>query len=67
LACPECGSDWQTGWSEGAGADFETPDYEELLEQEFGERPPVPPFSRLKAIAVGLLALLLGVLIAGVF
>ncbi len=67
LACPDCGSDWNTGWSEGAEVDWETPDYDELLESEFGEKKPVPPSSRVKTIAVAALAVLLGLLLVGVF
>lgn len=36
--CPHCGSDKNTGWSEGAEfSDLESPDYEEILENEFWE------------------------------
>ena len=35
--CPHCGSDKNTGWSEGAEfTDLETPDYDEIVENEFG-------------------------------
>ncbi|MCF0216751.1 MAG: zinc-ribbon domain-containing protein [Fibrobacteraceae bacterium] len=35
--CRHCGSDMNTGWAEGADfTDLETPDYEEILENEFG-------------------------------
>lgn len=35
--CPHCGSDADTGWKEGAEfTDLETPDYDEILENEFG-------------------------------
>ena len=34
--CPHCGSDKDTGWSEGAEfTDLETPDYDEIVENEF--------------------------------
>ena len=41
-ACPECGSDEQTGWSDKAYADNlglpdEEFDYNEFVEQEFGK------------------------------
>ena len=37
--CPHCGSDKDTGWSEGAEfTDLETPDYDEIVENEFGEK-----------------------------
>ena len=65
-SCPECGSDWDTGWAENAGADWESPDYEELREQEFGEKPTPPPLSRLKILAFAALALLLGLLLVGI-
>jgi len=43
-ACPDCGSDEQTGWSEAAAAaDLGLPDesfdYAKLVEEEFGGRP----------------------------
>ena len=35
--CPHCGSDKNTGWSEGAEfTDLEAPDYDEIVENEFG-------------------------------
>lgn len=44
-ACPECGSDYQTGWSDRADADRlglpdEEFDYNEFVEQEFGGKDP---------------------------
>ena len=37
--CPHCGSDKNTGWSESAEfTDLETPDYDEIVENEFGEK-----------------------------
>lgn len=46
-ACPECGSDEQTGWSEEAAADgLDLPDekfdYEDYVQREFGAKSPVP-------------------------
>ena len=46
-ACPECGSDEETGWSEAAGTDGlglpdEKFDYDEVVRQEFGKKGPVP-------------------------
>ena len=46
-ACPECGSDEQTGWSEEAHVDgLDLPeekfDYEDFVEREFGSKSPVP-------------------------
>jgi len=42
-ACPDCGSDEQTGWSEtAAAADLGLPDdsfdYDKFIAEEFGER-----------------------------
>jgi hypothetical protein len=47
LACPKCGSDEETGWSEEARVDNlglpeEDFDYKDFVEREFGERNPVP-------------------------
>lgn len=41
LACPECGSDYETGWSEDAAAQrLDLPDdnfdYDEFVKEEFG-------------------------------
>lgn len=37
IFCRHCGSDKNTGWAEGAEfANEELPDYEEILENEFG-------------------------------
>lgn len=37
-SCRHCGSDKNTGWKDGAEfADEELPDYDEILENEFGE------------------------------
>jgi RNA polymerase subunit RPABC4/transcription elongation factor Spt4 len=63
-ACPECGADEQTGWSERAAAqrlgipDDEDFDYDEFVKEEFGEkksttRPPIGWFWWV--VAVGLL------------
>ncbi len=46
-ACPECGSDEQTGWSEEArtselGLPEEEFDYHEFVRQEFGKEGPRP-------------------------
>ena len=46
-ACPECGSDDQTGWSEEAGSGgLDLPDedfnYDEYVKREFGKEGPVP-------------------------
>jgi hypothetical protein len=46
-ACPECGSDEQTGWSEAAetgGLDLpdQNFDYNDFVKREFGGETPVP-------------------------
>lgn len=46
-ACPECGADEQTGWSEAAEADGldlpdENFDYDDYVKREFGAKSPVP-------------------------
>ena len=46
-ACPACGSDDSTGWSEAAQADNlglpdETFDYDEFVAREFGGKKPIP-------------------------
>ena len=46
-ACPECGSDEQTGWSteaETGGLDLpeEQFDYDDFVKREFGAKSPVP-------------------------
>jgi hypothetical protein len=46
-ACPECGSDEETGWSEAAetgGVDLpdEEFDYDDFVKKEFGSTSPVP-------------------------
>lgn len=46
-ACPACGSDEETGWSEETYADgLDLPeekfDYDDFVEREFGSRKPVP-------------------------
>ena len=46
-ACPECGSDEQTGWSDDAasgGIDLpgEPFDYDDFVKREFGKPGPVP-------------------------
>lgn len=48
--CPHCGSDANTGWKEGAEfTDLETPDYDEILENEFGDDPDSPYAKKKKA------------------
>lgn len=45
LCCPECGSDYETGWSdEATGQRLRLPDedfdYDEFVKEEFGEQKP---------------------------
>lgn len=66
ISCKECGSDTKTGWSEGAeNSDLEMPDYDEILENEFGSRK--KGRSRiLTTIVGGILVLVLLVVFSGV-
>ena len=46
-ACPECGADERTGWSEaartdGLGLPDENFDYDDFVKREFGDKRPVP-------------------------
>jgi hypothetical protein len=46
-ACPECGSDEQTGWSDaaqgsGLGLPDEEFDYDRFVQREFGGKRPIP-------------------------
>ena len=46
-ACPECGSDEQTGWSEESASEgLDLPeekfDYDDFVQREFGKKGPVP-------------------------
>ena len=55
--CPHCGSDKDTGWSEGAEfTDLETPDYDEILENEFGDDPDSPYAKKKKANPLAIVA-----------
>lgn len=45
-ACPHCGSDSKTGWSEGAEfSDLDLPDYDEIVENETGKVKKKNPFA----------------------
>ncbi|WP_298769216.1 zinc ribbon domain-containing protein [uncultured Fibrobacter sp.] len=53
--CPHCGSDADTGWKEGAEfTDLETPDYDEIVENEFGEKKKANPLAIAAAAIVAL-------------
>ena len=55
--CPHCGSDANTGWKEGAEfTDLETPDYDEILENEFGDDPNSPYAKKKKASPLAIAA-----------
>ena len=61
-ACPECGSDERTGWSEDAASgDPDLPDkefnYDEFVEREFGPEPARPRQVPIFLWVLGLLAL----------
>jgi len=68
-ACPECGSDEQTGWSEqavasGLGLPDDSFDYDRFVREEFGERQAVPdrPAWRWWVAAALVLLILAGIL-----
>lgn len=59
IRCRHCGSDARTGWSEDAESSlWELPDYDEILENEFGKEKSRRS-SKAKAVAVGALAVIL--------
>lgn len=68
LACPDCGSDYETGWSERAYAQrLDLPDdefdYDEFVKEEFGnkEKPRFRKFGALWIIvAIGVALIFLG-------
>ncbi|MDY6284910.1 MAG: zinc-ribbon domain-containing protein [Hallerella sp.] len=64
--CPHCGSDSETGWKEGAeSADLELPDYDEIVENEFGQKK--KSSSRIaSAIIGGILAVVLLIVFTGI-
>ncbi len=71
-ACPSCGSDEETGWSEDTYLDgIDLPDeseYEELKEKEFGERSTgIRPVSWAGLVGLLLLLLFLFGLLRGLF
>lgn len=58
LNCKACGSDAKTGWAKNAeNADLEMPDYDEILENEFGSSRKM--FSKIvTAVIAGIVALI---------
>ncbi len=57
--CKHCGSNAETGWAENAETSlWELPDYDEILENEFGP-PKKTFFQKVKAILSGVLVGLL--------
>ena len=63
---PHCGSDKDTGWKEGAeSADLELPDYDEIIENEFGEKKKTS--SKIaSALIGGILAVVLLIVFTGI-
>ena len=54
--CPHCGSDKNTGWKEGAEySDLDLPDYDEILENEFGDNPNSPYAKKKNANPFGII------------
>ena len=54
--CPHCGSDKNTGWKEGAEySDLDLPDYDEILENEFGDDPNSPYAKKKNANPFGII------------
>ena len=65
--CPHCGSDADTGWKEGAEfTDLETPDYDEILENEFGDDPD-SPYAKKKSGFGGIVGTIAAVIVALAF
>ena len=69
-ACPECGSDKQTGWSEAAQAQrLDLPDdgfdYDEFVREEFGEESRVRPRG-VRRLWWGVAALILALIALGI-
>ena len=63
-ACPECGADERTGWSDEADADNvglpeDSFDYDEFVEREFKGKTPVRPFQWVWAAVALILVVLL--------
>jgi len=63
-ACPDCGSDEQTGWSEDAaavklGLPDESFDYQRFVREEFGGPQPSPPGAAWHWWAVGAVVFLI--------
>ena len=65
--CPHCGSDKNTGWKEGAEfSDLDLPDYDEIIENEFGDNPDSPYCKKKNANPFGIIVATI-VVIAFVF
>lgn len=64
VACPECGSDENTGWKDTATSEhpdispFDELDYEDILHKEFGKQSKSHA-ATVKAVAVGLVIVIL--------
>lgn len=65
--CRHCGSDKNTGWKDGAEfADEELPDYEEILENEFGDDPN-SPYAKKKSGFGGIVGTVAAIIVALAF
>lgn len=65
--CPHCGSDETTGWADGAEfADEELPDYDEIVENEFGDEPN-SPYAKKKRSFGGIVGTIAAIIVALAF
>ncbi len=65
--CPHCGSDKNTGWKEGAEySDLDLPDYDEIVENEFGDDPN-SPYTKKKKKLGGIVGTIAAIIVALAF
>ncbi len=65
--CPHCGSDETTGWADGAEfANEELPDYDEIVENEFGDDPN-SPYAKKKSGFGGIVGTIAAIIVALAF
>ena len=65
--CPHCGSDKNTGWKEGAEySDLDLPDYDEIVENEFGDDPN-SPYAKKKKNLGGIVGTVAAIIVALAF
>lgn len=65
--CPHCGSDETTGWADGAEfANEELPDYDEIVENEFGDDPN-SPYAKKKSGFGGFVGTIAAIIVALAF